>query len=340
MSDANTSGEDRAPISFTINAANAGGRIDAFLAARVPGASRAEVQRLVEMPATESAGVRVNGERVKPHYRLRAGDEIEVARPLPVPVDVAAEDIPLTIVYEDADIAVIDKPRGMVVHPAPGSEHGTLVNAMLAHTDDLSGIGGELRPGIVHRLDKDTGGLMVVAKNDLAHRALQEQIESRRAERRYQAIVWGSPRFETATVDAPIGRHPRDRKKMAVVTDPRYTARPAQTELTVVRRFPAGFSLLEAKLRTGRTHQIRVHCAYIGHPVAGDPVYGGLRKLPASAGAAANRGEIESAIAGLHGQALHAYSLAFSHPRTGERMSFTVDLSPEMRGLLDVLKRG
>jgi 23S rRNA pseudouridine1911/1915/1917 synthase len=232
---------------------------------------------------------------------------------------------------------VIDKPRGMVVHPAPGSEHGTLVNAVLAHADDLSGIGGEERPGIVHRLDKDTGGLIMVAKNDATHRNLQAQIQAKTAERRYLAVVWGVPGFQTATIDAPIGRHPVDRKKMAVLTDTRYTARPAVTELTVQERYGGVFTLVEAKLQTGRTHQIRVHCAYIQHPIVGDPLYGGVRKVPGSI-SAARRAGIEQAIEALDGQALHAYSLAFDHPRTGEGLTFTVPLPPVMMTLQERLR--
>ncbi len=316
----------------------AGVRLDVFLAANLPGASRAEAQRLIERGAEEMDGARVNGRREKPNYRLRAGETVTATRPQAHPARAEAEDLPLTIVYEDRDLLVIDKARGMVVHPAPGSEHGTLVNAVLAHADDLSGIGGALRPGIVHRLDKDTGGLLVVAKNDEAHRDLQAQIQARTAERRYLALVWGVPRFQQATVDAPIGRHPSDRKKMAVVTDPRHTARPALTELTARETFAGAFTLLEAKLQTGRTHQIRVHTAYIQHPVVGDSLYNGLRKFPASAFPVSARVAIEAAILALNGQALHAYSLAFDHPRTRERLAFTVPLPAVMQDLLDLLR--
>jgi 23S rRNA pseudouridine1911/1915/1917 synthase len=319
---------------FTIEAAQAGQRLDVFLVGALGDATRAEAQRLLDLPEA----VLVNGRREKANYRVRAGDGITVERPSPQPTELKPEPIPLTVVYEDADVLVIDKPRGMVVHPAPGAEHGTLVNAVLAHADDLSGIGGELRPGIVHRLDKDTGGLLMVAKNDAAHQALQAQIQARTAQRRYQALVWGSPDFTQATVDAPIGRHPTDRKKMAVITAPHLTARPAQTELTVLERFAGTFTLLEARLQTGRTHQIRVHSAYIHHPVVGDPLYGGLRKIPANAFPAPRRAALEQAIAALGGQALHAYALAFDHPRTGARLSFTVPLPPPMQRLLDLLR--
>ena len=323
---------------WQVAAGQAGARLDVFLAACLPGASRAEAQRLIERGAEEADGARVNGKREKANYRLRAGDVITATRPQLHSAHAGAEDLPLAIVYEDRDLLVIDKARGMVVHPAPGSEHGTLVNAVLAHAGDLSGIGGALRPGIVHRLDKDTGGLLVVAKNDDAHRDLQAQIQSRTAERRYQALVWGVPRFQQASVDAPIGRHPSDRKKMAVVTDPRHTARPALTDLTVRETFAGTFALLEAKLQTGRTHQIRVHAAYIQHPIVGDLLYTGPRKLPANAYPVATRTAIEAAILALNGQALHAYSLSFDHPRTRERLSFTVPLPPVMQDLLTLLR--
>ena len=324
--------------SWHILSEQAGMRLDVFLAANLPGATRAEAQRLIERGEDEADGVHVNGRREKPNYRVRAGDTVTATRPHLRSAHAEAEVLPLTIVYEDRDLLVIDKARGMVVHPAPGSEHGTLVNAVLAHADDLSGIGGALRPGIVHRLDKDTGGLLVVAKNNDAHRDLQAQIQARTAERRYQALVWGVPRFQQATVDAPIGRHPSDRKKMAVVTDLRHTARPALTELTVRDVFAGAFTLLEAKLQTGRTHQIRVHAAYIQHPIVGDRLYTGPRKLPATAFPLATRTAIEAAILALNGQALHAYSLAFDHPRTRERLAFTVPLPPVMEDLLTLLR--
>lgn len=327
-----------AASTWQIEAEQAGTRLDVFLTANLPGASRAEAQRLIERGANEADGAWVNSRREKPNYRLRAGDMVTATRPQAGSTHVEAEAIPLNIVYEDSDLLVIDKARGMVVHPAPGSERGTLVNAVLAHAGDLSGIGGALRPGIVHRLDKDTGGLLVVAKNDEAHRDLQAQIQTRTAERRYQALVWGTPRFQQASIDAPIGRHPSDRKKMAVVTDPRHTARPALTELTVRETFGGAFALLEAKLQTGRTHQIRVHTDYIQHPIVGDPLYHGLRKIPAAAFPTAQRLAIEAAILALDGQALHAYSLAFHHPRTRERLAFTVPLPSVMENLLALLR--
>lgn len=318
--------------------ADTGKRLDVFVATALVGASRSEAQRLIELPTDSEDGVYVNGRREKPNYRLRVGDSISVRRPDAVIGAARPEAIPLNIVYEDSDLLVIDKARGMVVHPAPGAETGTLVNAVLAHASDLSGIGGEQRPGIVHRLDKDTGGLLMVAKNDAAHRHLQGQIESRTAVRKYKALVWGVPRFQNATVDAPIGRHPTDRKKMAVVTDPHRMARTALTHLTMLEEFSGTFALVEAKLDTGRTHQIRVHCAYIHHPVVGDPAYGGGRKIPAQNYSTTRRVGIESAIESLNGQALHAYSLAFNHPRTGASLAFTSDLPEPYQQLIDLLR--
>lgn len=314
-----------------------GERLDLFVTRTLDSATRAEVQRLITLPDDTEGGVLLNGRRARPSRRLKVGDSITVSRPTPVSSTVVAEAIPIRVVYEDRDLLVIDKARGMVTHPAPGSEHGTLVNAVLAHSDDLSGIGGEIRPGIVHRLDKDTGGLIVVAKTDAAHRALQEQIQSREAKRRYLAIVWGVPTFATATIDAPIGRHPTDRKRMAVINDPRYASRSAQTDIEARTRYGAQFALIEAALRTGRTHQIRVHCSYIRHPIVGDPVYGGSRRLPAATLSSPARKEIELAIEDLNGQALHAYSLSFTHPTTRERLDFKSELPLEMKRLLQLL---
>jgi 23S rRNA pseudouridine1911/1915/1917 synthase len=236
------------------------------------------------------------------------------------------------VVFEDDELLVINKPKGLVVHPAPGHQSGTLVNAVLAHAgEDLTGIGGVERPGIVHRLDKDTSGLMVVAKTERAYQSLQGQIQDRSAERRYLAVVAGSPRFERASVDAPIGRHPTDRKRMAVIRPgSAQTHREAHTDLRVLERFD-GFALLEARLQTGRTHQIRVHCAYIQLPVVGDEVYGG--KMSGSKG----KGPVAEAIAALRGQALHAYRLAFAHPVTGERLRFLAPVPGDLGALLAAL---
>ncbi len=323
--------------SYIVDSNSIGRRLDQFVAEIVPDISRTEAQRMISLPVDVPGGVHVNSIREKPGYRVRAEDKITILRPGLISSSIEAEDIPLDIVFEDEDILVINKARGMVVHPAPGSPHGTLVNAVLAHADDLSGIGGEERPGIVHRLDKDTGGLLMVAKNDKSHRSLQEQIQQRTAERRYLAIIWGAPKFETATIDAPIGRHPVDRKRMAVVTDPKYTSRSAVTELTVMESFAGVFTLIEAKLQTGRTHQIRVHCTYIHHPVVGDPLYSGIRKVPSNEFTARQLAGIEGAISALNGQALHAYSLAFNHPTSGERLKFQTALPTPFQSLLDQL---
>lgn len=313
-------------------------RLDVFVTAILADVSRAEAQRLIETAATGGNGARVNGKAEKANYRLRASDTITIQRPMPTATHTEAESIPLEIIYEDADVLVINKARGMVVHPAPGSPRGTLVNAILGYAKDLSGIGGEQRPGIVHRLDKDTGGLIMVAKNDFAHRELQAQIQARAAKRRYQAVVWGVPAFERATIDAPIGRHPSERKKMAVLTDSRHTSREAQTELRRAETLSTAFALLEANLRTGRTHQIRVHCAYIQHPIVGDPLYGGVRKLASDTFPAPVRAILETDIASLNGQALHAYALSFNQPRTGVRLDFEVPLPAPMQILLDHLR--
>ncbi len=308
-----------------------GARVDTYLA-RAMDVSRAAAQRLLE-----TGSARVNGAAAKPNLRLRTGDRLEAEQPAPAAADITPEEIPLRVLFEDGDLLVIDKPRGMVVHPAPGAAHGTLVHAVLAHADDLSGIGGEERPGIVHRLDKNTSGLLVVAKTDTAHRSLQAQIQAHTAERRYEAVLWGIPKAERMEIDAPIGRHPVDRKKMAVITDPRRTARHAVTELTLEERL-GPFCRAEARLRTGRTHQIRVHCAYIGHPVVGDETYGGLRKVSSEEVRPTDRQRVAAAIEALHGQALHARYLAFDHPRTGARLEFEAEPPPVMRELVAVLR--
>jgi 23S rRNA pseudouridine1911/1915/1917 synthase len=313
---------------WIIDSEHAGVRADVFLAQALE-VSLGEAQRLLEIGAAL-----VHGQSVKANRKLKAGESVTAERPAPTETTVEAESIPLEVAYEDADLLVINKPRGMVVHPAPGAQHGTLVNAVLAHADDLSGIGGEMRPGIVHRLDKDTSGLLMVAKNDAAHIRLQSQIQAKTAERKYQAIIWGVPKADRMIIDAPIDRNPGDRKKMAVRVG---YGRDAVTELTLLERLGA-FAFVEAKLQTGRTHQIRVHCTYAGHPVVGDPLYGGLRKVPAEGLAVKDRLRIEETIDNLGGQALHAYSLSFDHPQTGQRLAFTVPMPSVMQNLLDLLR--
>jgi 23S rRNA pseudouridine1911/1915/1917 synthase len=308
-------------------------RLDVYLAENVPDASRSYIQKLIA-----DGHVFVNGSVQRPNYKVQRGEKVSLTIPPPEPMEVKAEDIPLDVVYEDDQIIVINKPRGMTVHPAPGSKQGTLVNAILAHSDDLSGIGGVERPGIVHRLDKDTTGLLVVAKTDQAHQSLQGQIQTRTAERRYVALVWGETKFNDAVVDAPIGRHPSDRQKMAVIKDTnRYTAREAVTHLKIIDRF-RNFTLLEAKLDTGRTHQIRVHCSFIGHPVVGDPAYGGAKRAIPSSYSKLEQRDLSTLIEALHGQALHAFSLSFDHPTTSKRLAFEAPMPEDMRKLVEWLR--
>lgn len=320
---------------FVVEKEQNGERLDVFLASHVSAISRSQIQRIIA-----GGGAVINGAVAKPSAKVFAGNTVVLDVPPARPTEALAEDIPLDIVFEDSDLLVVNKQKGMVVHPAPGATSGTLVNALLYHCKDLSGVGGVERPGIVHRLDKDTTGLMMVAKNDLAHQNLQSQIQAKTAERRYLAYIWGRPQFNEAVIDAPIGRHLTDRKKMAVV-EPGSTAlgRNAQTRVFVTE--PSGaFSLVECVLQTGRTHQIRVHCAYVGHPVVADPVYGGERKM-SSEWVRDNglRAKINDHIAGMHGQALHSHKLSFTHPRTGERLTFAVPLPPDMATLRDLLSQ-
>ena len=307
-------------MTFVVSTECAGERLDSVLA-RLAALSRSRAALLIE-----EGEALVNGKPQTKKYAVREGDVITVEAKEPEELRVEAEDIPLDIVYEDGDLAVISKPKGMVVHPAPGSERGTLVNALLFHMKDLSGINGVLRPGIVHRIDKDTSGLLVVAKNDFAHRHLAEQLESHGVWREYTALVQGGFKVEEGTVDLPIGRHPTDRKKMAVIRDGLHTARRAVTHFRVVERFGA-ITRLSLRLETGRTHQIRVHMSHTGHPLLGDTVYGGggtpFEKKHAHL---------------LQGQALHAGKLGFVHPRTGKEMLFEAPLPPEMEELLRILR--
>mgnify|MGYP000359710580 CR=1 FL=1 len=303
---------------FTVPADAHGERVDVFLAQFTPvGPSRAYVQRLIARGL-----VQVNGRPTKASYRVAEGDTVWVGLPQPEqPQDLKPEAIPLDVVYEDDHIVVVNKPRGMPVHPGVGNPTGTLVNALLARYPTLSGVAGVMRPGIVHRLDKDTTGLLVVAKTNDAHLGLTRQLKERTIQRIYWAIVRGQPGADEGLVDAPIGRHPTDRLRMAVVAG----GRPAITRFRVLERF-GDYSLLQVKLETGRTHQIRVHMAYIGHPIAGDPVYGAGRGSRA-------RGEL-----GLQAQALHARQLAFRHPVTGEPMQFVAPLPADMEQALERLR--
>ena len=287
------------------NNEDAGRRIDAWLASNLEDVTRSAAARLLEEGRVTCAG-----KPLAKNYKLRGGETVEVSLPDPEPVDVAPQDIPLDVVYEDSDVIVVNKPKGLVVHPAPGHPDGTLVNALLHHCgDSLSGIGGELRPGIVHRIDRDTSGLIIAAKNDFAHQKLAAQLQDHTLARIYHCIVTGNLREDAGAVNAPIGRHPVDRKKMAVVAN----GRPAVTHWTVLERFH-GFTYVECRLETGRTHQIRVHMAHIGHPILGDTVYGSKKPVP-----------------GLQGQCLHAVGLRFLHPRTGEMVELSCSLPEEFR---------
>ena len=289
------------PLEFTVEREQTGERIDALLSSLIGELSRSGAQKLLE-----SGDVLVNGVAVRKNYRAAAGDRITVTLPEPEELPLIPQDIPLDVVYEDDDVIVVNKPRGLVVHPAPGHPDGTLVNALLFHCgDSLSGVGGMLRPGIVHRIDMDTSGLIIAAKNDFAHQRLSAQLSDHSMFRIYEAVVCHRLREDSGTVDAPIGRHPTDRKRMAI--DPR-GGRPAVTHWEVVTRY-RGYTHVRCRLETGRTHQIRVHMESIGHPLAGDLIYG--RKKPEK---------------GLAGQCLHAKELEFTHPRSGERLHLSCPL--------------
>lgn len=286
---------------FTTEPEDAGKRLDGFLAEKLPELTRSGAQKLLE-----SGCVLVQGKAGGKSLRMQPGWQVEGTLPPPEMAEILPQEIPLDIVYEDDDLLVVNKPKDMVVHPAPGNPDGTLVNALLAHCgDSLSGINGVIRPGIVHRIDKDTSGLLIVAKNDVSHQKLAAQIQAHSFTREYEAVVYGNVKQDEGTVDAPIGRHPIDRKRMAVTEK---ASRNAVTHYRVLARY-RGFTHVRLRLETGRTHQIRVHMAYLGHPVAGDPVYGPKK-----------------VITSLGGQCLHARTIGFIHPRTGEYLEFTSDL--------------
>ncbi len=325
-------------MEFDIQPVHSGQRLDAFLASRRDlGLSRSHVQKLIA-----EGLVTVDGEPAKASYRLEPGESVQVKVPFPEAAAAEPEDIPLDILYEDEHVIVINKPRGLVVHPAPGHSRGTLVNALLAHCGRLSGIGGVSRPGIVHRLDRDTSGVMAAAKSDLGHQSLAKQIKDRTAHRRYLALVHGDVALDEGTVETRIGRDPTDRKKMAVL---REGGREAVTHYRVLERF-TDFTLVECALRTGRTHQIRVHMDHIGHPVAGDPVYGPhrpkrFRREMARTMALQAEEPYPQAVAALEGQALHAYRLSFRHPVTGESLEFRAPMPPDMeRAVTELRARG
>ncbi len=307
----------------------AGTRLDRFLAEHT-GLTRNRVQALIEAGHVQEDGK----PQPRPSATVRAGATYGVTLPPPTPARPTPQKMDLAILFEDRDLVVLDKPAGLVVHPAPGNEAGTLVNALLAHCGDtLEGIGAERRPGIVHRLDKDTSGVMVVAKTELAMNRLAAAFASRDLERSYLAVAWGVPAPTSGTIEAPIGRDPRERKRMAVLPATAGRGKPAVTHYRTLAAHGLGASLLECRLATGRTHQIRVHLAHRGHPLVGDPVY--LRRIPAAA-----RGlepALRARLLDFPRQALHATSLGFAHPRTGEKLAFSAPPPADLQGLLDAL---
>lgn len=296
------------PILLKTTEESRGKRLDAYLADTLEELTRSAAANLIEAGA-----VLVDGKAAAKSYKVMGGETVEVTLPEPEPIDAAAQNIPLDVVYEDGDVIVVNKPSGMVVHPAPGHADGTLVNALLYHCgESLSGIGGALRPGIVHRIDRHTSGLIIAAKNDASHQSLTAQLSDHTLGRTYECIVTGNLRADSGTVDAPIARHPTDRKKMAVVQG----GRNAVTHWEVIARYP-GYTHVRCRLETGRTHQIRVHMAYLGHPILGDTVYGNKKEVP-----------------GLTGQCLHAVGLQFLHPRTGELVQLACPLPEEFTKML------
>ncbi|KZE65801.1 pseudouridine synthase [Fictibacillus phosphorivorans] len=297
---------------YTVTPEQAGNRIDKVLSEVQDDWSRSQIQSWIKDKI-----VLLKDSPVKSNYKCAAGDVIEIDIPEPEVLDVVPEEMNLDIVYEDSDVLVVNKPRGMVVHPAPGHYSGTLVNGLMAHCKDLSGINGVLRPGIVHRIDKDTSGLLMVAKNDMAHESLVNQLKAKTTTRVYKAIVHGVMQHDQGTIDAPIGRDKSDRQKMTVTDE---NSRDAVTHFNVIKRF-ANYTFVECQLETGRTHQIRVHMKYIGFPLAGDPKYGPSKTLT------------------IDGQALHAETLGFDHPRTGEYMEFKREIPADMNELLDLLEK-
>jgi len=300
-------------------------RLDSFIARSLREVTRSTVQRLIE-----EGLVTVDGASSKASLKLRGGERITVLIPPPKMAEAVAEEIPLEVLYEDGDLVVVNKPPGMVVHPGAGTSGGTLVNALLAHCRDLSGIGGTLRPGIVHRIDKDTSGVLVVAKNDRAHQSLSDQFKEHTIKRVYLALVFGSPKGDKGRIEAAIGRHPVDRKRMSGKSG---RGKHAVTHWQVLGRF-GGITLLRLRLETGRTHQIRVHLSEAGHPLVGDPVYGGSGRL-----AGINDPQLKALIRELDRQALHAKTLGFIHPTTGEYLEFDTDLPEDMARIIAYLEK-
>ncbi len=311
-------------FSFMVDVDEAGDRLDTILAARRPDLSRTLFLRIIK-----EGLVLLDGSVVKPSHAVRPGEEVTCTIPAPEPTDIVAESIPLDILYEDQDLLVINKPPGLVVHPSPGHARHTLVNALLFHSKSLSGMAGEERPGIVHRLDKDTSGVMMAAKSDRAHRALTDQFATRTVKKLYLALAVGDMGGEKGVIDLPIGRHPQDRKRMATLSS---GGRSAQTLWTVKERFGCA-TLLSVRIKTGRTHQIRVHLSALSHPVAGDSIYG-------RPGAQVRLITPKGHEFPVPRQMLHSWKLSFTHPLTNEPLSFEAPLHPDMAELLDALRKG
>ena len=316
---------------FTLRVAPSeeGKRLDVFLSAHLDACSRSHAAHLISRNL-----VLVNEVNRKPGYRIKSGDVVSGRLPAPEPVDYLPEPIPLDILYEDDQLIAVNKPAGMVVHPAPGNETGTLVNALLHHCSDLQGIGGQRRPGIVHRLDKDTSGTLVVAKTAASHSELSHQFKHRSIQKTYLAVVIGSMTESRGIIDLPVGRHPQDRKRMSTVSR---RARDAETHWRVLEQF-GGCSLLEVDLKTGRTHQIRVHCAAIHHPIIGDPVYGPKRRRFPT-GAYGLSKAVADILAGAQRQMLHAWRLTCAHPESGEVLTFESPLPGDIRDILESLRQ-
>ena len=309
-------------FAFTVSTSDAGKRLDVFLAAHISGLTRSAVTHLIQQDK-----VRVNATAKRPAYRVRAGDRVEGRMPSKAVVLLQSQPIDIHILYEDRDMVVVNKQPGLVVHPAPGHPDGTLVNALLHHCPDLQPIKGEIRPGIVHRLDKDTSGLIVAAKNPRAHSRLTAQFANRKVRKIYLALVCGQPSTDTGRIELPVGRHPTDRKRMSTASR---RPRTAITEWNVSRRY-AGLAVLELDLKTGRTHQARVHCAAMGYPIAGDPVYGGrkaLKQLPRPAA---------HLMQAVSRQMLHAWRLEISHPADGQVMHLEAPIADDMQSILESL---
>lgn len=309
-----------AAVTVEVAADQAGERLDRYLAGVLPGHSRSQVQRFIELGL-----VAVEGRQARANLAVREGDRVTVDIPAPAATEIVAEDLSLPILYQDTDVIVVNKPAGMVVHPAAGHASGTLVNALLHHVSDLSGIGGELRPGIVHRLDKGTSGVMVVAKNDAAHDALSQQFQDRQVDKEYAALVWGVVQAGRR-IDLPIGRDPNDRQKMSA------RARRSRSAVTRITRAEhlRGVTLCQVSIATGRTHQIRVHLSAIGHPIVGDATYGGTRTRVAA--------DLLPVLR-LERPFLHALRLTFTHPTDGRRMAFEAPLAPDLETVLDHLRQ-